>query len=404
MSNLNETPKGMRTVIAVLGRRNAGKSSLINALVGFDLAIVSDIPGTTADPVEKAVEINPLGPCLIIDTAGIDDDSELGQIRIQKSHAVLEKADIGLIVIGDGKWTDYEEALSAELKANHKPVIIVINKNDLSTSLDLQQLLTDKGFDYILTSAADKSGITQLKERLGSIEGAGRLEEPALLKGIIKPGGLAVLVVPIDSGAPKGRLILPQVQTIRDILDNNASALVVKQDQLADTLHRLSSPPDLVITDSQIVLTVSEIVAGTVPLTTFSILFSRFKGDLFKMTAAAAAIDSLQDGDKILIAEACTHHAMSDDIGRTKIPRWITQYTGKNMDFEICSGPDFPDNLNHYQLIIQCGGCTITRRNYLNRIERATQAGIPITNYGIAISYVQGVLSRSLSPFADLLA
>jgi [FeFe] hydrogenase H-cluster maturation GTPase HydF len=403
LSNLNETPKGMRTVIAVSGRRNAGKSSLINALVGFDLAIVSEVPGTTTDPVEKAVEINPLGPCLLIDTAGIDDDSELGQSRIQKSHAVLEKADIGLIIIGDGQWTDYEENLSAEFKAREKPIIIVINKCDLSPGRDLQKLLTDKGFDYILTSTVDKSGIKLLKDRLGMIEGAGRLEGPALLQGVIKPGDLLVLVVPIDSGAPKGRLILPQVQTIRDILDNNASALVVKQDQLADTLDKLSSPPDLVITDSQIVLPVSETVPATVPLTTFSILFSRFKGNLSKMAAGAAAINSLQDGDKILIAEACTHHAMNDDIGRIKIPSWIKQYTGKSLEFDICSGPDFPDSLHNYKLIIQCGGCTITRRNYLNRIDRAMQAGVPISNYGIAISFVQGVLSRSLSPFTDLM-
>ncbi len=403
MSNLDETPKGMRTVISVSGRRNAGKSSLINALVGFDLAIVSDIPGTTTDPVEKAVEINPLGPCLIIDSAGIDDDSELGLKRIKKSHDVLAKADIGIIVIGDGRWTEYEEALAVELTAKQKPLIVVISKSDLSAHDNLQNLLSSKGFDYLVTSAVDKSGIEQLKERLGALEGVGRLGEPALLQGIIKPGDLVVLVVPIDSGAPKGRLILPQVQTIRAIIDNNAAAMVVQQEQLADALQHLSSLPHLVITDSQIILPVSKVVPETVPLTTFSILFSRFKGDLSKMVAGATTIDALQEGDKILIAEACTHHAMSDDIGRIKIPGWVTQYTGRNLEFDISSGPDFPDHLENYKLIIQCGGCTITRRNYLNRLERATQAGVPITNYGVAISFVNGVLQRSLSPFAGVM-
>lgn len=402
MSSLNETSKGMRTVIAVLGRRNAGKSSLINALVGFDLAIVSGVPGTTTDPVEKAVELNPLGPCLLIDTAGIDDDSELGAMRIQKTNQVLENADIGLLVVGDGKITDYEEDLVAALTLQKKPFIVVINKIDLERYRGVEQTVQEKGWPYVLVSTVDGRGIAALKDLIRNQKDAGRLEDPGLLDGIVKPGDMVVLVVPIDSGAPKGRLILPQVQTLRNVLDYQASALVVTEKELAKQMDKLSSPPDLVITDSQAVLEVHQQLPDYIPLTTFSIIFSRYKGDLPSLAAGARAIDSLDNGDMVLIAEACTHHPFHEDIGRVKIPRWMRQFTGKDIDFQVTAGPAFPKDLKDYKLIVQCGGCTITRRSYLNRMEQAEQAGVPITNYGIAISYMQGVLDRTLSLFPEL--
>lgn len=401
MSGLSETSKGLRTAIAVLGRRNAGKSSLINSLVGFDLAIVSDVPGTTTDPVDKAVEIQPLGPCLMIDTAGIDDSGDLGQRRVQKTLQVIEDADVGLLVIGDGRWSDYEETMLQQLRSQAKPVIIVINKTDLCHYSQLLQEVEQRELTYVLTSTLLHQGIDTLKNIIRSLKDVGRLEDPSIIGDLVRAGDLIILVVPIDLGAPKGRLILPQVQVIRDILDNDAGALVVKERELADTLNRLVQPPKLVITDSQVVLKVSGDVPSQVPLTTFSMLFARFKGDLPALVKGARSIDSLRDGDRILIAEACTHHALADDIGRVKIPRWIMQYTGKEIYFDIAAGPKFPDHLEDYRLIVQCGGCTITRRAYMNRIIRAAEAGIPITNYGVAISYVQGVLDRALSPFPE---
>lgn len=402
MSNLNETPRGMRIAIAFLGRRNAGKSSLLNALVGYDLAIVSDQAGTTTDPVDKAVEINPLGPCLVIDTAGIDDTGELGQKRIEKTNAVVSNADVGLIIIGDGQWTSYEEELVAALQGKQKPIIVVLNKNDRFDYRELEIMLQERKLDYVTTTAVTGEGIADLKQKIRELKNVSGLEDPSIIGDIIKAGDLVLLVVPIDTGAPKGRLILPQVQTIRDILDNDATAIVVKESELADTLAKLGSPPDLVITDSQVVLKVAGVVAEEIPLTTFSTVFSRFKGDLRQMVNGVQTIDKLQNGDKILIAEACTHHAMADDIGRVKIPRWIVNYTGKKLQFELAAGPAFPADIKDYRLILQCGGCTISRTAYGNRLQTAAAMGIPITNYGVAISYVQGVLSRVIRPFPEL--
>lgn len=400
MSDLNDTPKGMRTTIAVLGRRNAGKSSLINSLVGFDLAIVSPLAGTTTDPVDKAVEISPLGPCLIVDTAGIDDDSQLGELRTQKTRQVIADADIGLITIGDGEWTDYEEEIWQQLKRNAKPTIVVVNKCDLATYPHLYEKLEQKQLDFVLISTVTDQGVDQLKDKLGHIKQVSSREEPSLIGDLVLEGDLVVLVVPIDPGAPQGRLILPQVQTIRDLLDHNATAIVVKENELARTLIKLRKSPRLVITDSQVVHTVNSIIPLDVPLTTFSILFSRFKGNLNQMVEGASVIEQLRDGDKVLIAEACSHHVQADDIGRIKIPHWIRQYTDQKPDFEIAAGPIFPQNIKDYRLIIQCGGCTITRRAYLNRLETARENGVPITNYGIAISYIQGILDRTIAPFA----
>lgn len=402
MSNLNETSKGMRIAIAFLGRRNAGKSSLLNALVGYDLAIVSDQAGTTTDPVDKAVEINPLGPCLVIDTAGIDDIGELGQKRIEKTNAVIKDADVGLIVIGDGQWTDFEEELVATLQGKQKPVIVVLNKTDCVDYGEIEKLLQARKLDYVTTMAVNNEGISDLKQKIRELKNVNGLEDPSIIGDIIKAGDLVLLVVPIDLGAPKGRLILPQVQTIRDILDNDANAIVVKERELADTLDKLAVPPDLVITDSQVVLKVAGDVPEDVPLTTFSTVFSRFKGDLRQMVNGVQTIDKLRNGDKILIAEACTHHAMADDIGRVKIPRWIANYTGKKLQFDTAAGPSFPLDIKDYSLILQCGGCTISRTAYGNRLQTAADLGVPITNYGIAISYVQGVLPRVIRPFPEL--
>lgn len=402
MSDLNETSRGMRIAIAFLGRRNAGKSSLINALVGYDLAIVSEQAGTTTDPVDKAVEINPLGPCLVIDTAGIDDSGELGQKRIEKTNLVIKYADVGLIIIGDGKWTPFEEEILTTLQAKKKPVIVVLNKTDCFDYAELENELQDRKLDYVVTIATAHEGISELKQKIRELKNVGGLEEPSIIGDLIKAGDQVLLVVPIDLGAPKGRLILPQVQTIRDILDNDGTAIIVKERELADTLDKMARLPDLVITDSQVVLKVAGDVPAEVPLTTFSTIFSRFKGDLRQMVNGVRAIDKLQNGDKVLIAEACTHHAMADDIGRVKIPRWMGIYTGRKLQFEIAAGPAFPDDVEKYSLIVQCGGCTISRTAYLNRLETAAKRGIPITNYGIAISYVQGVLPRIISPFPEV--
>lgn len=402
MSDLNQTPRGMRTAIAFLGRRNAGKSSLLNAMVGYDLAIVSDVAGTTTDPVQKAVEISPLGPCNVIDTAGIDDVGALGQQRIEKTREVIKDSDVGLIIIGDGQWTDYEEEIYQLLKARGKPIIGVINKVDLSPANELEQTLIEHDIEYVKTSVPGCSGINALKDKIRGLKKVERFEDVSIIGDIINAGDLVLLVVPIDLGAPKGRLILPQVQTIRDILDNDASAIVVKERELADTLDKLAEKPRLVITDSQVVLKASGDVPEDIPLTTFSTVFSRFKGDLRKMVEGVKAIENLKNGDRVLIAEACTHHALADDIGRVKIPRWITQYTGKDLKYEISAGPSFPPNLQDYSLVLQCGGCTITRQAYCNRIDTAAGQGVPITNYGIAISYVQGVLPRIIRPFPEM--
>lgn len=402
MSNLNETPRGMRTALAFLGRRNAGKSSLLNALVGYDLAIVSAQAGTTTDPVEKAVEINPLGACLVIDTAGIDDSGELGQKRIEKTQAVAGTADVGLIVVGDGDWTAYEEELLATLQAKQKPFIVVLNKNDCFDYRQLIKQLQARKIDCVTTTALTAEGVAELKQKIRELKIVGTASTGSIVADIVKAGYLVLLVVPLDSGAPQGRLILPQVQTIRAILDNNACAIVVKENELTATLAKLGQLPELVITDSQVVLKVVQNISPQVPLTTFSTVFARYKGNLRQMVEGVQAIDALQDGDKILIAEACTHHAQADDIGRVKIPGWISDYSGKKLQFDLAAGANFPADLNKYRLILQCGGCTISRTAYGKRLQDAAAANVPITNYGVAISYIQGVLPRVIEPFPEM--
>ena len=341
MGTLNETSRGMRTAIAFLGRRNAGKSSLLNALVGYDLAIVSATAGTTSDPVHKAVEINPLGPCLVIDTAGLDDSGELGQKRIDKTMEVINDSDVGVIVVGDGQWTGFEDDIVKRLQAQKRPFIVALNKSDCYEYSTLKKQLQQKGIDAVVTMAVHTEGINELKEKIRSLKLGEKDESWAIAGDLLQPGDVAILVVPIDLGAPKGRLILPQVQTLRDLLDHNILALVVKENQLANMLEKLACPPDLVITDSQVVNEVSAALPPDIPLTTFSTLFARFKsrGLFCALLEGVKKIEQLEDGARILIAEACTHHAMADDIGRVKLPRWLREYTGKRLDFEVAAGP-----------------------------------------------------------------
>jgi [FeFe] hydrogenase H-cluster maturation GTPase HydF len=407
---MEKTPKSNRLHIAIMGRTNVGKSSLLNLMTGQDIAITSPLAGTTTDIVEKAMELLPLGPVLFLDTAGLDDVSELSGARLKKTAKVFDCADIILLVTEADVWTDYEEKVVAEAKSCQIPVLLVVNKIDLRLpSSDHLNFLKQKTGLALTVSCNDasqrQSYLMALKQQLLEIAPADFIGTPSLIGDLLPPGGLAVLVVPIDLQAPKGRLILPQVQTIRDALDNDAATMVVKERELAAQLANLKQPPDIVVCDSQAILKVSADVPKSIPCTTFSILFARQKGDLATMAQGAAAIEGLQPNDRILIAEACTHHALEDDIGRVKIPRWLRQYLGSDLQIDISSGRDYPDNLDQYKLIIHCGSCMLTRREMLTRIRKAQEVKVPITNYGIAISFLQGVIKRTLAPFpAALLA
>ena len=406
---MDKTPKANRLHIALLGRTNVGKSSLLNLMLGQDIAITSPVAGTTTDVVEKAMELLPLGPVLFLDTAGLDDISELSGKRLEKTAGVFDRADVVILVAEADIWTDYEESVLAESAKLNLPVLIVINKVDLTPpSPDYVQILTGKSRRFLLVSCSDVNNrdryLDELKRHLLEMAPADFLATPSLIGDLLPPGGMAVLVVPIDLQAPKGRLILPQVQTIRDILDNDAQALVVKERELAAALANLKTPPSIVVTDSQAILKVTADVPKDIPVTTFSILFARQKGDLSVMAAGAAAIDQLKPGDRVLIAEACSHHALEDDIGRVKIPRWLRQFVGGDLQIDTACGRDYPENLKDYKLIFHCGACMINRREMLTRLRKAAQAGIPVTNYGVAISFLQGVLKRSLAPFPAALA
>lgn len=399
-----ETPKGNRIHIAIFGRTNVGKSTLLNFLAGQDIAITSPMAGTTTDVVEKACELLPIGPVLFLDTAGMGDVSALAAQRLAKTEQVLLRADIILLVIEPQIWTAYEEGIIREAADRKIAVLVCINKIDLAApDGEFLQRFAGMGLPVVSLSARQREGrekaLTAIKERLREIAPEEGATSPSLVGDLLPPGGLAVLVTPIDLQAPKGRLILPQVQTIRDALDNDAAALIVKERELAALLRRLTVPPDLVVTDSQAILKVTADVPQEIPCTTFSILFARQKGDLNAAAAGVAAIESLKPGDRVLIAEACTHHPLQDDIGRVKIPRWLRQYVGGELDIEIVAGRDFPSDLSGYGLIIHCGACMLNRREMLSRIESARRAGTPITNYGLAISYTQGVIRRVLAPF-----
>ena len=395
-----ETPKGLRLHIGIFGRRNSGKSTLMNALIGQSVSIVSDQPGTTTDPVEKTFELAPLGPVVFIDTAGLDDVGALGALRIEKTRQVLERVDVALVVVDAGGLTETENELMATLREAQTPFAVVFNKADLGEppAEQLVQLATEN-IETVTIAAAEQRGIDRVKEALFRQAPESSIEDPRLVGDLIGPGDLVVLVVPIDLGAPKGRLILPQVQTLRDILDSDAVSLMVKERELAAALARMTEKPKLVVCDSQVVNKVSADTPPDIRMTTFSILMARFKGDMIGLAEGAGAISRLKPGDRVLIAEACSHHALADDIGRVKIPRWLRQYAGGNLEIDVRSGKDFPEDLSPYALIVQCGGCTVTRKQILVRQYRAARQGVPMTNYGMAISVSQGVIERALECF-----
>ncbi len=398
MAGLNERPSSERPHIAFFGMRNAGKSSLVNAVTNQQLSLVSDIKGTTTDPVQKAMEILPLGPVVIIDTPGMDDEGALGELRIQRAIRTLDKTDIAVLVIDAQKGkSEADSQLEALIKSRNIPLITVFNKSDLlAVSSDISS--RDK---TIYLSSKTGSGVNELKSLLGNIIGKSE-NDRHLVSDIISPGDIVVLVTPIDESAPKGRMILPQQQVIRDVLDGGAVNIVTKESELKIALSCLKNPPRMVITDSQAFGIVSKIVPESVPLTSFSILFARYKGDLAEAVKGARKLDSLKDGDKILISEGCTHHRQCGDIGTVKLPNWIKKHTGKHPEFTFTSGGEFPSDLSEYSLIIHCGACMINAREMASRIQRAKAAGVPITNYGTAIAHMHGILDRSLSPFDDI--
>ena len=394
------TPKGFRLHIGIFGRRNVGKSSLLNAITRQQVSIVSEVAGTTTDPVEKPMELLPLGPVLFIDTAGIDDVGALGELRVKKTRQIFDRTDLGVIVAEAGQWGGFEEQILGELARRQTPVVVVFNKDDLGAPApELVQRLAAGKNHIVRTIAPQAAGILDFRQALLDAAPADFINAPAILSDLVGPRELAVLVVPIDKEAPKGRLILPQVQAIRDLLDADAYCMVVKERELREALGRLNRPPKLVVTDSQAFLKVAADTPREVPLTSFSILFARFKGDLVTQAVSTLAIESLRPGDKVMIAESCSHHPIADDIGRVKIPRWLTQYVGGKLRFEVVQGHDFPEDLASYKLVIHCGACMTNRREMLSRILRCRQAGVPITNYGLTIAYSLGIFERALEVF-----
>ena len=403
--SLTATPNGDRVQIAIFGRRNAGKSSVINAVTGQDLAIVSSVMGTTTDPVYKTMELLPLGPVMVIDTPGIDDEGELGALRVRKSYQVLNKTDIAILVI-DSTAGKGEEELELIHRFHKKgiPYLIVYNKIDLLSTEKIKDLAMSVRAGEVLVSASDGMNIQELKEKIASLKPEDTHKYP-LIQDLIEPLDLVILVVPIDKAAPKGRLILPQQQTIRDILERGALSLVVRDTELKSTLdHFLAQGvcPKLVVTDSQAFARVSKAVPENITLTSFSILFSRYKGELETQLKGIAALSSIEDGDRILIAEGCTHHRQCGDIGTCKMPEWIRNYTGKKPVFEFTSGTEFPDDVSSYKMVVHCGGCMLNEREMKYRIACCQDQGVPITNYGILIAQVTGILKRSLGPFPEM--
>ena len=389
------SPKGTRLHIGIFGRRNAGKSSLLNAIARQAVSIVSPQAGTTTDPVEKPMEILPAGPVLFIDTAGVDDHGALGELRMARTRQVFDRTDIAAIVCESGQWGEFENDLLAEFRRRGTPAVAVLNKVDLRPP----GTLALEGVPVVHTDAVHGRGIAEFREALLGAAPPELLRDPPIVGDLVGPGELAILVVPIDKEAPKGRLILPQVQTIRDLLDSDSLCMVVKERELRAALARLNTPPKLVVTDSQAFLKVAADTPPGVPLTSFSILFSRLKGDLIAQVEGALAVDRLRSGDRVLIAEACAHHPIADDIGRVKIPRWIRQYTGVPIEFEHCQGHDMAADLSPYRMVIHCGACMWNRREMQSRIRRCSEAGVPITNYGLAIAYTLGIFERALQPF-----
>lgn len=401
--SLNATPSSERVHIGIFGKRNAGKSSLINAITGQNLAIVSEAKGTTTDPVYKAMELLPLGPVMIIDTPGIDDEGVLGSLRIQKAYQVLNKTDIALVIIDAAVGPSAEDLrLIKRINAKKIPLLIVINKcetinEDKKTAY---QALLPNG-KLLFVSAEQKLNIFELKEAIAQTVPADE-NKAQIVADLLSPSDFVVLVVPIDSAAPKGRLILPQQQTIRDILEADAAAIVVKENELTNTLQNLGKRPKLVITDSQVFKKVAAETPADILLTSFSILFARYKGNLQTAVQGVTALENLEDGDKILVGEGCTHHRQCDDIGTVKLPRWIKEYTGKNPEFIFTSGTEFPLDLSPYKMIIHCGSCMLNEREMQYRIKCAADQNIPFTNYGITIAYINGILKRTVEPFPQI--
>ena len=402
---MNQTPASERVHISFFGKRNAGKSSVINAVTGQDLAIVSSVRGTTTDPVYKTMELLPLGPVMIIDTPGIDDEGELGALRVRKSYQVLNKTDIAILVVDSTTGKGEEElALIHRFHKKGIPYLVVYNKIDLLSGEEIKDLAMSVRPGEVLVSAADGMNIQELKEKIATLKPEDTHKYP-LLQDLIEPLDLVILVVPIDKAAPKGRLILPQQQTIRDILERGALSLVVRDTELKSTLdHFLTQGvcPKLVVTDSQVFARVSKDVPENITLTSFSILFSRYKGELETQLEGVATLSSIQDDDRILIAEGCTHHRQCGDIGTCKIPNWIRNYTGKKPVFEFTSGTEFPDDVSSYKMVVHCGGCMLNEREMKYRIACCRDQGVPITNYGLLIAQVTGILKRSLGPFPEM--
>jgi len=424
--SLQSTPTSGRLHIAFFGRRNAGKSSLLNALTGQSAALVSDVPGTTTDPVWKSMEILPLGPCVVIDTAGIDDVGELGRLRVERTQRVLGRTDLAILVVdagadpasgkstdrasgksadpaagsaSDGRGGNEEEALLEELARRGVPVVVAVNKTDVADPARHLAWAEARGLPAVAVSALTGRGLGALRQALVAAAPAD-WEGPPIIGDLVRPGDLVILVVPVDLEAPKGRLILPQVQTLRDLLDHEAMGLVVKETGLEAALGRLAPRrPRLVVTDSQAFHSVSRVVPREVPLTSFSILFARHRGDLATLVAGARAADDLRPGDRVLVAEACTHHPIGDDIGRVKIPRWLEKHVGGPLDWTYSVGGDFPTDLTGCRLVIHCGACMVNRREMLRRLAVAAEAGVPVVNYGVLIAHLHGILPRALEPF-----
>lgn len=411
--SLNSTPSADRVHIGFFGRRNAGKSSVVNAITGQELAVVSQVKGTTTDPVQKSMELLPLGPVVIIDTPGIDDQGDLGELRVKKTKQILNKTDVAVLVVDAAEGiSEAEQELLKIFQEKNIPYVLAFNKEDLrkdegnlpeSQIEEQQKLLSKEEANIIRISAKTGYQIQELKEKIAHLV-VGKESQQRIVGDLIQSGDFVVLVVPIDKAAPKGRLILPQQQTIRDILESDAAAIVVREYELKRTLSSLGKQPALVITDSQVFAKVSTDTPDQIPLTSFSILFARYKGNLKTVVQGAAAIETLHDGDKVLISEGCTHHRQCDDIGSVKLPRWLKDYTKKQLQIELSSGTEFPEDLSDYKLIIHCGGCMLNEREMKYRLKCAKDQGVPITNYGIAIAYMQGILRRSVELFPEVLA